>query len=169
MYQCRNWATGPHAHRNEGEYYQLQALHQSWPRKLPVLNLLARLREPLPLSLRHWHPGHKARQGAKLRHCGKAGTKLRHSYEKAYTCMSHHQRCCYRRVSTNQRHCHKSASVSMPKWGENANPKSRHRCERVSVTIQFFFPLALCPCVATPSFSPQVQPLCPSSLRLFHS
>src|SRR5260221_5541643 len=111
---------------NKGECYRSQALHQSWPRKPPASNPLARLREPLPLSPRRWHPGCKARQGAKLRRCGKAGA-----------CTSHRQRRCHgsasaKSTSQNLRCCHESASASVPERGQNPNPKSRHRHERAS-------------------------------------
>src|SRR5712691_377622 len=111
---------------NKGECYRSQALHQSWPRKPPASNPLARLREPLPLSQRRWHPGCKARQGAKSRRCGKAGA-----------CTSHRQRRCHgsasaKSTSQNLRCCHESASASVPERGQNPNPKSRHQHERAS-------------------------------------
>ena len=52
---------------NKGEHYRLWALHQPWPKEPPASDLLVRLRQPPPLSPRHWHPGHKTRQGTDMK------------------------------------------------------------------------------------------------------
>jgi hypothetical protein len=54
----------PSTPMNEGQHHWLRALHLPWPRLPPALDPLAGLRQPAPLSLRHWCPGHKTRPNA---------------------------------------------------------------------------------------------------------
>jgi len=68
-------------HMNKGECCQLWALHQPWPKELPVSDLLARLRQLAPLSPRCWHPRCKARPDMKLCYnLGSRPTKFSYPY-----------------------------------------------------------------------------------------
>ena len=55
--------------------HNMQCREEEEEMGLPALNLLARLRKPLPLSPRHWSLGHKTRLGIKSRGCHKRASQ----------------------------------------------------------------------------------------------
>lgn len=63
------------------------ALHQPWRRAPPASNPLVRLKEPAPLSLRHWDPGRKARPRAKSTCCCK-GARTRTNIAASTRCWN---------------------------------------------------------------------------------
>jgi len=107
---------------NKGECCHSWALHQPWPKEPPASDLLARLRQPLPLSPRCCHPGCKIRSGADMKS----------------TC--HHKRHCHRRASATPRHCYESASLSITQMRVNTNLFSCHKrhCEGMRACLRCY-------------------------------
>ena len=114
---------------NKGEHCRSWALHQPWPKEPLASDLLARLRQPPPLSPRRWSSGRKTKPRAKSRRpCEKARESSMRCHRRVRAWPS--QRRHRVRPTAKSRHRREGARTNC---AEALPPE--HKCER-GATLQ---------------------------------